>query len=466
MKFRLKITLCMLGLLSVLFGVGGSLLISISFQNTLEREQQAAYNAYQMVVGTLRIVNSAAGQSDYADISSTLEQLSGRNGGAWTALRLSAGGESVYEFGPAALAVSPQPVQPGRCVMRYVPTDGGGYALALTGALEAGGETLRLDLARDISPLFETRRMQQQTYLWVFLLTAGLCALLSYSISHVLTKPLVSLSGASRDLASGRLSSRVRVRSEDEIGLVARDFNTMAEALEGTISQLEEAVERQERFLGSFAHEMKTPMTSIIGYADLLRGQTLSPQEQAEAANYIVAEGKRLENLSQKLMDLLVLKRGGASLVPVRPAALIRGLAAHLGPIYARQGVALTCICAEGVCLMEPDLVKSLLVNLWDNALKAMDGRGGEFRVRSEMLPGGCRITVRDSGRGIPPQALEHLTDAFYRVDKSRSREQGGAGLGLALCREIAALHGGALRFESAPGQGTTVTAELRGGAA
>ena len=81
MKFRLKMTLCMLGLLSVLFGVGGSLLISISFQNTLEREQQAAYNAYQMVVGTLRIVNSAAGQSDYADISSTLEQLSGRNGG-------------------------------------------------------------------------------------------------------------------------------------------------------------------------------------------------------------------------------------------------------------------------------------------------------------------------------------------------------------------------------------------------
>lgn len=465
MKFSLKLTLCMLGLLSVLFGVGGSLLITLSFQNALAREQQAAYNAYQLVLGSLQVVNSAAVQSNYGDISGTLEQLSGQNAGSWTALRLYSASGPIYEYGTGVPAPA-EPARPGSCTMRYLDVDQGGHALILSGTLEAGGETLCLDLACDITPLFETRRMQQQTYLWVFLLMAALCALLSYSIARVLTQPLVGLSRASRAIAAGERSSRARVRSRDEIGLVARDFNAMAQTLEDNISQLEDAVERQDRFMGCFAHELKTPMTSIIGYADLVRGQTLDPREQAEAARYIVSEGKRLENLSQKLLDMLVLKKAGPEFSLVRPAALIGGLADHLGPIYARQGVTITCECAPGACFLEPDLVKSLLVNLWDNARKAMDGRGGGITVRSEMLPDGCVISVRDSGHGIPAGALEHLTEAFYRVDKARAREQGGVGLGLSLCREIAVLHGGSIRFESPPGQGATVIVELRGGGA
>ena len=222
---------------------------------------------------------------------------------------------------------------------------------------------------------------------------------------------------------------------------------------------------RQERFMGAFAHEVKTPMTSIIGYADLIRGQTLTPEEQSEAADYIFSEGRRLESLSQKLLELLVLRRGGAVLNPASPAALVQGLVRRLAPLYAARGISLTCACGQGKCLLEPDLVKSLLLNLLDNARKALDGQRGAIHVQAELLPGGCWISVRDSGRGIPPAALEHLTEDFYRVDKARARAQGGAGLGLSLCREIAALHSGELRFDSAPGLGTTVTVILRGGA-
>lgn len=465
MKFRWKMTLCMLGALSILFGVGGSLLISTSFQASLEREEQAAYNAYQMVLGTLQIVSRVDAPSGYTDISHTLEQLSQQNAGSWTAMQLYTADSYVYEYGSAAFTRPDKPATPGSCIIRSLPTDGGGHALALSGTLEVGGETLYLDMARDLSPLYETRKAQEQTYLWVFLLLAVLCALLSYSVSRVLTAPLVGLSAASRAIATGQLSSRARIRSEDEVGLLALDFNIMAETLETNISELEASMARQERFMGSFAHEVKTPMTSIIGYADLIRGQTLNPDEQTEAANYIVNEGKRLENLSQKLLNLLVLKHTDLLLFPVRPATLIEGLAAHLGPIYLHQGIILTCDCEDGACLLEPDLVKSLLVNLWDNARKAMEGPGGSIAVRSEMLSGGCRITVRDSGRGIPPAALEHLTDAFYRVDKSRARAQGGVGLGLSLCREIAGLHNGSIRFESRAGEGTTVIVELKGGA-
>lgn len=188
--------------------------------------------------------------------------------------------------------------------------------------------------------------------------------------------------------------------------------------------------------------------------------------EQAEAANYIVSEGKRLENLSQKLLELLVLKNTRMAFSKARPAALIGGLAARLGPVYERQGIVLSCVCGEGECLLEPELIKSLLINLFDNARKALEGKGGRITVRAVMLPDGCEIAISDDGRGIPPEALEHLTEAFYRVDRSRARQQGGVGLGLALCREIANLHGGSLHFDSRPGEGTTVTVKLRGGAA
>lgn len=119
--------------------------------------------------------------------------------------------------------------------------------------------------------------------------------------------------------------------------------------------------------------------------------------------------------------------------------------------------------CKEGVCLIEPDLVWSLLLNLADNAQKSMEN-GGDLRFQQEMTEDGCLIRVLDSGRGIPLQALEHLTEAFYRVDKARSRKQGGFGLGLALCQEIAVFHNGSLKFANRAKGGACVTVELKGG--
>lgn len=141
----------------------------------------------------------------------------------------------------------------------------------------------------------------------------------------------------------------------------------------------------------------------------------------------------------------------------------IGGLLEHLKRLYAQKGIALQYRTEEGACFLEPDLFKTLLVNLMDNARKALDS-GGNIYVWQEMLPDGCRVRVLDNGRGIPPEALTHLTEAFYRVDKSRSRAQGGAGLGLSLCNEIVQLHGGTMQFESRVGNGTVVTVELKGG--
>lgn len=467
MKFRVKMTLCMVGLLSLLFGVGGSILISLSFQNSMEQEKSGAFRSYQMTLETLQLVSELDRSASYDGIIHTLEQLEAQNGTSWIALRLDAGGETIYESGAAPETMTALNSQPesGYCLLQVVPDGRAGQALVISGEISAGENPAYLHAAYDISPVFQTREAQLLAFRWVFAGMAALCALLSYFVSRRLTEPLTELSRATRSVASGNYSVRVRLRSHDEIGTVTASFNAMAQRLETVVAELRESVARQERFLGGFAHELKTPMTSIIGYAELLANGALTPSEQEEAARYIFSEGKRLENLSHKLLELLSVKKSGLVLQPVRPAQLLENMAAEQASVYRRFGITLASRGEDGVCLLEPDLIRSLLLNLMDNARKAMDG-GGQIELTCQMTREGCRLRVRDNGRGIPPEELARLTEPFYRVDKSRSREQGGVGLGLSLCREIAEFHGGGISFASAAGRGTCVTVELKGGRA
>ena len=466
MKFRIKMTLWMLAVLSLLFGAGGSLLISGFFRDSLEREKDAAFASYRMAWSALQIVNGLDPYLDTEAITRTMEQLCQQNGSAWSALCLSTEDAVLYQSGNA-LALYLQQLsfpEPGGCTIRVMDAWNDGPYLVLSGVVETNGETLCLHTAHDVSALYAMRRSQQRTYLRVFGVMAVVCAIVCYTMSRLLTAPLVGLSRSSRAIASGEFSSRVPIRSEDEIGAVSQDFNLMAEQMEKTVRELHQAVERQERFVGSFAHEMKTPMTSLIGYAELLQSGTLTPAEQAEAAGYVYSESRRLSNLSRKLLELLVVKEQGLPLTEISPADMIRELADRLRPLLAKRKITVSCECQPGTCRLEPDLTWSLLLNLADNAQKAMD-RGGELHFESEMLPDGVRVRVLDTGRGIPEEALAHLTEAFYRVDKARSRKQGGFGLGLALCQEITTLHNGSLRFENrTDAPGTRITVELRGG--
>lgn len=214
--------------------------------------------------------------------------------------------------------------------------------------------------------------------------------------------------------------------------------------------------------MGAFAHELKTPMTSIIGYADLLRQGGLDDTTRTLAANYIFSEGQRLEKLSFKLLELLLLQNEKLEMKPVSLSAFLLEVEQALSTVLRDRGIRLVCRGERGQAVFEPDLVRSLLYNLIDNAAKAMDS-GGIIAVKGTVIPGGCEFLVADNGRGMEPKELHRITEAFYRVDKSRSRQQGGAGLGLALCKRIVELHKGDLRFASAVGTGTRVHVRLQG---
>lgn len=214
--------------------------------------------------------------------------------------------------------------------------------------------------------------------------------------------------------------------------------------------------------MGAFAHELKTPMTSIIGFADLLRQGNLDENTRMMAAEYIYSEGRRLEKLSFKLLDLLLLKKDAITLRRVWLNQYIAEVERALSPGLKRKGIRLICKAEQARVALEPDLTKSLLYNLIDNAGKAMDGEG-IIALMATAIPGGCQFQVADNGRGMEQEELTKITEAFYRVDKSRSRKQGGAGLGLALCKQIVELHSGSIHFDSQPGKGTRITVTLYG---
>ena len=464
MKFRLKITFCMLCLMAVLFGIGSSALIAISFQNGLERERESARNSYQMLMYTLQMTGELETWSSMEEIQNLFRRLSGQ-GNSCEAITLYSEEEELYSSGDAAayFTDSGNKVDTQHCVITCFEDGEGCQYLQLSGAFLAGDRTLYLDMAHNISMLYQTREQQQAAYRRIFLGMTALCAVLAYTMALFLTRSLSRLSRGAREIAQGNFSFRSNIRSGDEIGRLSEDFDRMAGQVEQNILELKESVERQERFVSNFTHELKTPMTAVLGYADLLRSQDLTEEERRDAANYIFSEGKRLERLSLKLLDIYVAGQEELALSGHSPGRIVCDVTEHLEPGYQAQGIALSCRCEEGKCLLEPDLFRSLLVNLLDNARKALTG-GGTILVSLELTGEGCRLTVQDDGPGIPEESLARLTEAFYRVDKSRSRRQGGAGLGLTLCAKIAELHKGSLHFESREGRGTKVTAELKGG--
>ena len=469
MRFAWKVTLAALCILLLCTGVGSYLLISLSFQSALEREIDMAQEEMQMLRISFEAVCDARGvtlenaperrrslertlaeASYFADRRFRVTTPSGSH--IYSTLDSSSDQELLSQIGPRSSGY----------VLRREDASGR-YLLHCAGPVALPDGSLYMETVRDISRLFNDREIHYQVYRWIVLLVMGAGSLVMFALSYWLTTPIRSLGRVATQLAQGDYSPRARVLGGDEISELAESFNHMADAVEKTVQELEDAARRQEDFTASFVHELKTPLTSIIGYADMLRSRDLEEDMRFKAASYIFSEGKRLEKLSLSLMSLLVVGHSEADVKTVNMPRLCALAAESALPAMEAQGLRLTVSTAEGAIPGDASLLQTLVQNLLDNARKASEAGKGVSLTGEALASGGYRLTVADQGRGIPPDEIGKITEAFYMVDKSRSRAQGGAGLGLALCKAIAALHGGALRFESQEGRGTTVTVELTG---
>lgn len=456
MKYAQKMTCILLLVLALSFGVGGCVLLYGDFAVRLAStdERNAAVHA-QSCAAMESILRSRSRQGEPMDALSLDARLD--------ELGTACESQMLYLPGEADAAAEIQLSTQSGETLTLVLADG------QQGTLRGDGiRTYSYYFSRlwggyhllstfDLTPLYAERMGSLRRFLLLegaVLLCAAVVIML---LSRRLTRPLAVLTATSAEIAAGDYGRRTALRTGDEVEEVSRSFDRMADAVQEKIADLENSVQQREDFMGAFTHELKTPMTSIIGYADMLRTAQSDPDDQREAASAIYREGRRLEALSQKLLELLELSDQPLALGSV-----------PLGPLWEQlhalcPDVPLQTPRVAPTVLADADLLLDLLYNLVTNAVKA-GPPGMPVRVLCRETGPLVRLTVADEGCGIPAEEIARVVEPFYMVDKSRARRLGGSGLGLALCQRIAAAHGSELTIESEPGRGTQVSVLLQKG--
>lgn len=360
------------------------------------------------------------------------------------------GGETCYNrtvLDPEELTKNSAP--------QYGPQEAGMYRgrRLLVYAFDSGAEYEFIHLVDVTDTYFSLYRLAlRQALLSAGILFGAVAAV--FVILRRALRPLGALSDGAKAIAAGAYDRRVPEEGRDELSGLGRDFNRMAAAVEEHIRRVEESEEQKTMFMASLTHELKTPLTAISGYGQTLRHAKLSDEDRDTALMYISRESLRLDRLSKKMLRLLELDRDTPlSMEPVPWAEIAAAARDTCLPAAEEKGVGIELGPLEGSVSCDRDLMTEVIVNLMDNGIKACK-KGGMVRICDRE---GC-LAVEDNGCGIPREEIAHLTEAFYMVDKSRSRQSGGAGMGLALTAAILRRHGMGLSIDSRLGEGTRVT--------
>lgn len=467
MKFADKLFFTMLVLLTLIFAVFGVWMLNSNFNRLLDRELEQGNSESRMFHFLFEMGYHSVEEygEDYA-VNRTMESIAGsveRDGSRCFIVRRDGsyfyGQDFIRSQGVGQEVASLAGALGGSDTYGYCIRKVGDSYYMLTATIASLGDGLvYLGICRDLTSIYEDRRelLNQYCIALVSLLSAGGVGI--YLLSRYITRPITSLNRLARRIAEGNYEIRSHNKSRDEVGSLARSFNRMADRL---VAQMEEKVKearQKEDFTAAFAHELKTPLTSIIGYADMLNSVALSEQEQREAYFYIFSQGKRLESLSHKLLELVSMEKNPADFRPVSTKSLEENIRNTMRPIWRKRNIRGKVDMDKGVIWGDEELLLSLFYNLLDNAVKAIDREwGGFILLKGTALGGEYEVKVADNGRGIPKEEIERITEAFYMVDKSRSRREGGAGIGMALCERIVQLHNAELEIDSELGAGTTV---------
>lgn len=292
------------------------------------------------------------------------------------------------------------------------------------------------------------------------LLLAGLIALvmgilLSLWTSNKLAKPLKHLTQAVKEVGQGHLDKRVIISSQDEVGELAQAFNSMADSLRS-----QETLRRQ--FTADIAHELRTPLTSLRSYIEAFQDGVLQPNEENLGA--LSDEIDRLVSLSSDLKDLNIAEMGmlRPKLQPVDVTSVLEKVIHNLTPLILEKNIELSTHIPEMPVsvLADEHLLTRLFYNLIHNAYK-YTVEEGKITIELAVQANGVDISISDTGIGIPEDDLPFIFERFYRAEKSRARETGGTGIGLALVKQIILLHKGTINVQSVVGKGSTFVVSL-----
>ena len=471
MRFWQKIFLISLAVLTVAVNTIAYLLIGNNHQLNKEKEIKSSVDEYSIVVSSFQTnVLYERYRSSEAELDDTqITQIAREFSYLFTLdnlyIQLNKGEERVFSNFtrdlPDNLYENVNQLSEGDARVLIRRDDDSRVYLYITSPVTIQSSNYFFTTIKDITNIYDVKNDQLRFFSVLGPIVSVVVAFIMLILSKLLTSRINRLRKSTTKVANGEYNA-IEIKSKDEIGELTADFNTMTEAVKQKVEKLEDIASERKVFIDNMTHEMKTPLTSIIGFSDLLRSARLDDETVHDYAESIYKEGKYLKSISSKLMDLILLRQK-PEMTEIDVPRLVEEIDESVRPIASSRQVAFSAASVEAKLVCDRELIKSLLYNLIDNAVKASQP-GTCVTLNAYFTQDGVmEFSVADQGSGIPKEELDKIFEPFYRVDKARSRKYGGAGLGLALCMEIAHAHAATLEIESEVGRGTVIRLRFDG---
>jgi len=314
-------------------------------------------------------------------------------------------------------------------------------------------------VAEPLSVIDDGLRRLQRDFLGGVPVVLLLASAGGYFLARKSLSPIALMNKQTQRISAESLSSRLDIANpRDELGRLATTINDL-------LGRLENSFQERQRFIADASHELRTPLSVLRGETEVALTKTRTVDEYQESLSLIKEEAERLSRIVEDLFLLARQPMETPSALIREPMSLnnaVRDCARAAAVLAKRKKIRLETENRKDQLVVNGDeeLIKRMILNLLDNAVKYTPEHG-EISVTTNRKNGNAEIVVRDTGIGIPQSAQQQIFDRFYRVDKTRSRELGGAGLGLSIVAWIVAAHGGAISIDSTPGQGSTFTVDL-----
>ena len=343
------------------------------------------------------------------------------------------------------------------------------HYIHITGLLPEPFEFYQLVYYLNITEQITAMRRVQNNLLLICITFSIVTAFALYFVLATVFKPIITVSKISREIAGGCYAERIHVKGNNELSAMASDFNRMAEKIESQIHMLGEEASGKQRFIDNFAHEIRTPLTSIYGNAEYMQKAIVDEGEIIEITQSIMDKTNHMKRIADSLLQLATLRSYTPVKTEITIPELFTDVAQILDSSVKYHNIKFVHESDADTLQGQEDLIKSLLLNLCFNGIKACSSKftsmkdaeqpvclnDGIVSLKSEKQGKDVILSVSDNGTGIPADCISKVTEPFYRTNISGNRN--GAGLGLTLCKQIADVHGAEMFIDSSEGIGTTV---------
>lgn len=455
MKLWQKVYLFTMILFVVLLNVGMYVVFELTYQKDIGVEQKQAEAEYNMLTDlVVRSLNSLYNQGDVTDakLRRVMEKYENYYDDT-LCLTLWKGENCVYPENADNL-LNWNDVS-GRNEIIITGTDL--KKIIVQGKIYEGEETLYLRYEKELTELNEVWDKLQTNYLVISLSFSFVLAISLFIILRRTMKPITQLTKVVDDMAEGNWESKAPEAGKDEVATLGRHFNRMADKIQDNIQQIRQEADAKQEFVDNFAHELKSPLTSIYGFAEYVQKANIPEDEKIQCMSYIMDESKRLLQLSYTLLDMAKIRNEAIHIEEVKLCDVEEQIQKRMETLCAERGVTLVCNRSADTMFANEVLLFSLLCNLIQNAVYACKS-GDIVTWGVEEEAANIRIYVEDNGCGMTKEQVKRVKEPFYRVDKARSREAGRTGLGLAICSQIVEYHNARMNIQSEPDKGTIIT--------